>query len=283
MKRNRVFSFIIICLAYFLSIIIGVIIYDNIQGDVWIKLLISDIIATIVIFIFSLIFKNASIYDPYWSVQPVVIITLVLINNVVNVIKIFFTLVIILWGIRLTTNWAYNFKNLEHQDWRYTMLKEKTKSFYPFINLIGIHMVPTLIVYMCILPAVYVIQSNAKINVFSIIFLLFSIIAIIIQGVADFQMHIFRKNKRGGFMRDGLWKYSRHPNYFGEIMMWWGIGLATLCLFPKKWYFIIGAIMNTLLFLFVSIPMADKRNRKRGDFEQLKKETRMLLPIRKEI
>ena len=63
--------------------------------------------------------------------------------------------------------------------------------------------------------------------------------------------------------------------------MWWGIAIASIASLNGNWYLILGAILNTLLFLFVSIPMADNRNKKRGDFAQLKKETRMLLPIKK--
>ena len=54
--------------------------------------------------------------------------------------------VVSFWAIRLTANWAYTFGNLTHQDWRYTMLHEKTGVFYPIINFVGIHMVPTLVV-----------------------------------------------------------------------------------------------------------------------------------------
>ena len=281
MKKNRIFSYIIILLVYILAFTIGIIVYKNIDYSFWLNLLIADIVATIVVFIFSLILNNASVYDPYWSVQPIVIVWGVLLCNNLKLSGLLFSIVITLWGLRLTINWAYTFKNLYTQDWRYVMLKEKTKAFYPIINFIGIHMVPTLVVYCCVLPACYVIKNQVSINILMIIFLIISITAFTIQGLADNQMHRFKKQKRSGFIRDGLWKYSRHPNYFGEILMWWGIGLASIFSLPSHIYLILGAVFNTLLFLFVSIPMADKRNEKRGDMVKLKKETRMLLPIKK--
>ena len=70
-------------------------------------------------------------------------------------------------------------------------------------------------------------------------------------------MQKFRQNGTGGFIRNGLWKYSRHPNYLGEILMWWGVGLAAVCAMPAKWYLLAGAVANTLLFLCISIPLAD--------------------------
>ena len=95
-------------------------------------------------------------------------------------------------------------------------------------------------------------------------------------------MHKFRKKKEGNFIRNGLWKYSRHPNYLGEIMMWWGIGLSVVSVLPNYYFLLIGAFLNTLLFLFISIPMAEEHQRSRKEgFDQYKKETRMLLPIKK--
>jgi steroid 5-alpha reductase family enzyme len=190
--------------------------------------------------------------------------------------------VVALWGIRLTANWAYTFANLKHQDWRYTMLKEKTGKYYPIINFVGIHLVPTLIVYACVLPAVFVMQSGVN-NVFSFVFIVISLLAATMQGVADIQMHKFRKNKtKENFIRNGLWKYSRHPNYLGEILMWWGVGLASVfALGWNSWYLLCGAVLNTLLFLFVSIPMADQRQSRKEGFEEYKKQTFSLLPLPK--
>ena len=94
-------------------------------------------------------------------------------------------------------------------------------------------------------------------------------------------MQKYRKNRNGNFIRTGLWKYSRHPNYLGEILMWWGIAIMSFSVFNDKIYLLVGALLNTLLFLFVSIPMADKRQSKKEGFETYKKETRMLFPIKK--
>lgn len=282
MKKSRILSFFVVSLVYVLAIILGVIVYNVLDFHFAINLLIADVLATVLVFIFSLIFKNASVYDPYWSVQPIVIVLTYCFKSELTIYRILPLIAICLWGIRLTANWAYTFKSLEHQDWRYTMLKEKTKVFYPVINFIGIHMVPTLIVYACTLPAVYLLEYEGTLKVFSIIFFLLSVFAFTMQGIADIQMHKFRKKNTGTFIRDGLWKYSRHPNYLGEILMWWGIGMYAIITLDKYYYLIIGAILNTLLFLFVSIPMAENRqkNRKPG-FEKYKKETRMLFPIKK--
>lgn len=275
--KNKVTSILIIAVIYVLATIVGVITFNNLDSDWMINLLIADVVATIVVFIFSLVFKNASVYDPYWSVQPIVILALLV--DEVNLTVILTLAVVFLWAIRLTANWTYTFKNMYHQDWRYTMLKEKTKKFYPIINFLGIHLVPTLIVYGCTLPAAYLVVSAHQPG-FGLAFYLISLIAVILQLVSDIQMHKYRKNRTTPFIRNGLWKYSRHPNYLGEILMWWGVALVALAL-TDMWLAIGGAVLNTLLFLFVSIPMADKRQSQKEGFLDYKKQTRMLLPLKK--
>ncbi|MBQ7338734.1 MAG: DUF1295 domain-containing protein [Clostridia bacterium] len=281
LKQNRPISFIIVFIVYLLATLLGFITYQNLTLPWWLSLLIADVVATILTFFFSVILGNASVYDPYWSVQPPVILAAFAYGNQLTALGILLLLAVFFWGIRLTANWAYTFSDLTHQDWRYTMLKEKTGIFYPLINFVGIHMVPTLVVYACILPAVYAVNIALVANVGSMICLCVSIGAVIMQGIADIQMHRFRKNPSSTFIRIGLWKYSRHPNYLGEILMWWGIALSVVCADPNAWYLAAGAVANTILFFSVSIPMADGRQARKEGFAAYKKQTRMLLPIKK--
>ena len=288
-KTNRAASFAVLALVYILAAAIGVVTYCLLPFEMWLSLLIADMAATVFTFLFSLIFDNASVYDPYWSVQPIVILLALMIESGSVVLSGALVLAVVsVWGIRLTANWAYTFRDLTHQDWRYTMLCEKTGRFYPIINFVGIHTVPTLVVYAATLPAAYVIVERpyvvverTEVNILFLVFLLVSLLAATLQCISDIQMHKFRKSGVGGFIRVGLWKYSRHPNYLGEILMWWGIALAAISILGFRWYLPLGALCNTLLFLFVSIPMADGRQSRKAGFDEYKKSTRMLLPIKK--
>ena len=161
------------------------------------------------------------------------------------------------------------------------MFKEKTGAFYPLINFFGIHLFPTLVVYACVLPIVYALALGAKLSVGSVLFLGLSLCAVALQGTADIQMHKYRKDRKTAFIRIGLWKYARHPNYLGEILMWWSIALMVVCSAPSAWYLIFGACANTLMFAFISIPLAEGKQAEKEGYEQYKKETRALLPIKK--
>lgn len=280
-KQSRPLSFLVVVLIYLLASAVGVAVYRLLSYEWWLNLLLADVAATVFTFAFSVLLGNASVYDPYWSVQPIVILGFFAVGRELTVVRLLLLAAVLLWGVRLTANWAYTFGNLTHQDWRYTMLKEKTGVLYPFVNFTGIHLVPTLVVYGCTLPAVYAFLHDGAWNAGSILFFCLSVAAATMQGVADFQMHRYRKHRTGAFIRDGLWKYSRHPNYLGEILMWWGIALSVISVFPQAWYLACGALANTVLFFAVSIPMADGRQSRKPGFADYKKQTRALLPIKK--
>jgi steroid 5-alpha reductase family enzyme len=95
------------------------------------------------------------------------------------------------------------------------------------------------------------------------------------------QMQKYRKSGQHGLIRTGLWKHARHPNYLGEILMWWGVAIQAISVMPDHWWFAAGALANTILFLTVSIPMADKRQSEKPGYAEYKAHTRSLLPIPK--
>lgn len=282
LKGKRKLSFLVVGLVYLFSILVGLWAYYLLSPlvNLYLAIFLADVCATVLCFIFSVLFNNASVYDPYWSVQPIVILPLLATTVQMTAFKWVLLIVVCLWGIRLTANWAYTFYDLTYQDWRYTMLKEKTGKLYPIINFIGIHLVPTIVVYLVITPGISALVSDQVASPFAYVGLAISLGATILQCVADIQMHRYRKNKKTPFIRNGVWKYSRHPNYLAEILMWWGIGIACTIAVPTSWYLLIGALANTLLFTFVSIPMAEKRQGKKEGFEEYKKETNYLLPFK---
>ena len=124
-KQSRAASFTAVALIYVIAALVGILTYRSLDLDWWLALLIADVLATVVTFIFSVIFDNASVYDPYWSVQPPVILIAFAIGRELTALGILLIIAVSFWAVRLTANWAYTFHGLEHQDWRYTMLKDK--------------------------------------------------------------------------------------------------------------------------------------------------------------
>lgn len=275
MKKNKAVGIILITLIYLFTIGVGIGLYylfpEELKTQELLVLLILDIICTVIIFIFSCIFKNSSVYDPYWSVAPLVlVIAYCCFTGYNNILSIIFVCLIGLWSVRLTFNWALNFKNLSVQDWRYQNFKDKHPKTYFLINLFGIHLFPTMIVFIGLLPGLYFIELTMQISILNgrtILSFVLMLAATIIELIADTQMYLFRKNNNvpGAVMDKGLWKRSRHPNYFGEILFWVSIWL---CLLSVHNDFLIAMLMAAcpiaifVMFHFVSIPMLEKRQLK---------------------
>ncbi len=278
--KSRFGALLLIGAVYVAATAVGLLLYRLLPYSTYLNLLLADAGATVFVFLFSLLFKNASVYDPYWSVQPIVIGALFALSYGFTPFSLAVFLAVCVWGVRLTANWICEFKSFAYEDWRYRQLRQTTGTLYPLVNFCGIHMVPTLVVYAAILPMVYVIVNRVEAPFPCFLLLLLSLLAVLLQGVSDIEMKRYRKHRPTPFMREGLWKYARHPNYLGEILMWWGVGLAVFSatLAPNL---LLGALLNTLLFLFVSIPLADGRQSKKEGFAEYKSETRSLLPIYK--
>jgi steroid 5-alpha reductase family enzyme len=286
MRKHRLFGFAVIALIYVLAFLLGITLFRLVLPltTIYLAVLIADVAATIFVYLTGLLVKNTSVYDPYWSVQPIVIVMLLITRfQVFNLGIVLMMVALLYWGIRLTANWAYTFDSLESQDWRYDMLKEKTGKFYPIISLIGINLFPTLIVYLAVLPAM-IFMEKGGFNLFTLLGFLICLLAASLQLFADIQMQQYRNSPhdKAKIIDVGLWKYSRHPNYLGEILMWWGVFIMMFSVNTTLWIYGIGALLNTGMFFFISIPMAEKRlaGYKQG-FAEYKNRTRVLLPIKK--
>jgi len=281
---NKANSLIIVLVTYIVAFILGAVVFNMfIETGVIIATLIADVAATLVVWGTGLIFKNASLYDPYWSVVPVFVIPFWVIakGSAAGILDILLIVAISFWGIRLTVNWISGWKGLRQQDWRYTMLKRKNPDIWFITNLGGINMFPTLIVFLGMLPAYYMINSQQSINIISMIGFVLCLTATALQLFADIQMAVFRKNNPDSedCIKTGLWKYSRHPNYLGEITLWWGVWLMQMGVAPSNWVTVAGPLCMTLMFVFISVPMMEKYVvAKRPAYEEYKKEVPMLLP-----
>lgn len=268
--KNKKTALVAILVVYGLSFLIGYLSYqfwtsllgtDNFT-NVLIATFCIDILATLIVWLFSLIFKNASVYDPYWSVAPIAIVGFWLLKSQASGLHVhMMTFAIVLWGLRLTYNWFINFKGMQHEDWRYIHYRTKNPRLWLITNLFGIHIMPTIVVFLALIPISFVFFVETVIiswPIFIVGFIL-SVTAVITQYISDQQMRQFRQNKtnQGKHIDLGLWKYSRHPNYFGEVLMWWSVWVMQMAI-TSQWLTIIGPVIVTLLFVFISIPLMEK-------------------------
>ena len=284
MKQSRAAGFIIITVIYIIAAVIGIYLFLLLEDlHIFLRVFIADASATVFVFLTGVALRNASVYDPYWSVAPIVVFSGMALYHTAMGPGVFLLLLAVwFWGVRLTGNWAHTFQNLDTQDWRYDQFKEKFPRMFQFISFVGINMFPTIVVFLCMLPGITFIETSAM-NIITALGFIVCVASATLQLVADMQMHRFRRQNTGTgqIIRTGMWKNARHPNYLGEIMMWWGVYIIMLSAAPHLWFLIIGPAVNTFMFLVVSIPLADKRNRAmREGFDDYLKETNSLLPIK---
>jgi steroid 5-alpha reductase family enzyme len=224
----------------------------------------ADIAATIVVFIFSVVFDNSSIYDPYWSVAPVPIAlywTFLPFSSGILIRQIAILALLTAWAVRLTYHCLDRWPGLKHEDWRYAEMRTNAGSFYWLVSFFGFHLFPTVIVFLGCLslyPALSV--GTSPFGVLDILAIAITGAAIWIEMAADWQLKFFvsRRKRAQENITSGLWAYSRHPNYFGEVLFWWGLYLFALAANFAYWWTIVGPVCITMLFIFVSIPMMDR-------------------------
>jgi steroid 5-alpha reductase family enzyme len=244
----------------------------------------ADLAATAAVFAFSLAFDNSSFYDPYWSVAPVAL-ALYWIGTAGAGVRGprqgMVLALVVCWAIRLTWNWLRGWTGLEHEDWRYRDLRAQSGRAYWLVSFVGIHLLPTVVVFLgCLGVYVAVGAGTRPLGLLDAVAAVVTAGAIGLEATADQQLRRFRATATSGqTLATGLWAWSRHPNYLGETSFWWGLFLFGLAADPGRWWTIAGPLTITLMFLFVSIPMIDRRMlARRPDYADLVRRIPALMP-----
>ena len=278
--KSKKGSLTLVFFYYVISFYLAYLFTKGINLDGWLLILVWHINATLIIFLFSKIHNNSSIYDPFWHVAPIpIVFYIVSQSSLSNLQQSLVLSAFLFWALRLTYNWFLNWTNLDHEDFRYIDLKD-TNKFLAFINdLFGIHLIPTLIVNASLYPIYIALTSDFLNNLVYVGFVLI-ILAVVIQYIADAQMRDFRndENNLGKTMKYGLWKYSRHPNYLGEVSFWFGLYIFALATGSASIWLLACPMVMLALFVFISCPMMDNRSlMKRSDFKEYMDKTPQLM------
>ena len=244
----------------------------------------GDAVATVVVFTASMLVNNSSVYDPYWSLQPAAIAGYYLWLSSAHVgarVGLVVALVF-LYALRLTSNFYRDWPGLSKEDFRYVGFRSRFGGLYWPVSFVGIHCFPTAIVYLGCLPLFAVLKGSARLNWLDIVAAIVVLGAVLLAFAAGEQLRVFRRDpvNKGRVMSDGLWRHSRHPNYLGEIAVWWGLYLFALAAGLRWWWTGIGALAITMMFVFVSVPMMERRQlATRDGYGEYAAETPALLPI----
>lgn len=260
---ERLKGWLVVATAYAVAFALAASAVRRMEEGILAELAAAQLLAAVVFFIFSFLCNNSSLNDTYWSSAPIafVIYYLSLSGFEENTFrKILLLIIVSFWGLRLTAYVLYYWRGLRHEDWRFVDLRKKTGSLYWAASFFGLHILPALLTYLASLSFYPVIFSQRTFGVADILAAAFVIIALAIGAVSDEQLRRFRvsSSKTSLVMTKGLWNYSRHPNYVGETLFWWGIWLMGLSSNPAWWWTVIGPLGITGLFHFASIDLMER-------------------------
>ena len=190
----------------------------------------AHVAMTIVCFIFSLIKKNSSVYDAFWSVIPFYFVVFwawyYSLDDQLTLFHWIVFIVVSLWSWRLTINWARSWADFSHEDWRYIKLANDTGKFYPIVNFLGIHLFPTLLVFGGMWPLFSIFSNPLILSWMFFVGVGISMLGISLEFFADNQLFRFRNRpnkKKEDLLDTGLWGKMRYPNYLGEMLFWIGL------------------------------------------------------------
>jgi steroid 5-alpha reductase family enzyme len=231
-------------------------------------------------YVIALMKKRNDVADVAWGIGYTLICIFLFFTRAASPVLYLLYALISLWGLRLSIHIYLRNRNKD-EDYRYRAWRQQWgKSFY-WRSYGQVFLLQGLLLLVILSPVIHAADSApVAAGTSTCIGFVCWLAGFFFQSVADYQlMQFVKQNKEpGAVLQTGLWKYSRHPNYFGEILMWWGIFIITLPV-PNSFYFIISPITITLLLVFVSgIPLLEKKRAGHSVFEAYKKRTSALIP-----
>lgn len=233
-------------------------------------------------FLVAIIARRNDVADIAWGLGFVLVaLTSLVFNQNFNTTTLLTTLLVTFWGIRLS--WHIASRNIKQpEDYRYKAWRETWGSWFYVRSYLQVFIVQGIFLLLVSTPILVIMTYATEGISLAIIFGLFVwLLGFVFESVADKQLRDFVRNPKhkGRIMTTGLWHYTRHPNYFGEITQWWGIGIIALSC-SYGWIGLIGPIVITFLIVKISgVPLLEQKYANNPSYQQYKKQTPMLIPF----
>ena len=234
------------------------------------------------VFILALVEKDNSIVDYFWGLGFIVIAGYTLWKTPVhdNLRMYIVGVLVLMWGLRLSIHILVR-NSGKGEDWRYAQWRKTWKLFY-LRSYFQIFILQGILMLIISAPIWFInYYSPPQIGTWDTIGLFIFGAGFFFEVIGDMQLSHFKSDpeNKGKIMTTGLWKYTRHPNYFGEALIWWGISFYALGI-PHGWYTLISPVVLTLLLRFVSgVPMLEQKYKGNPEWEEYKKKTAPFVPF----
>ncbi len=237
-------------------------------------------------FILALILKDNSIIDYVWGTGFILVAAVsLLVGNAeygLDIRKIIITSIVTLWGFRLAFH-IYLRNRGKGEDWRYKKWRDEWGKWFLPRTYLQIFMLQGILLFIISTPIIIVNSTpESELFILGLVGTLIWLVGFYFETVGDWQLSRFKKNPANSdkIMTTGLWKYTRHPNYFGEVTMWWGIYyLAITVKVPLGLFSIVSPLLISFLILKVSgVTMLESKFEGNPEFEAYKLRTNAFIP-----
>ncbi len=231
-------------------------------------------------FLLAVMLRNNSIVDVVWGIGFVVIAGVAYIFSSGNFISQLVLAYVVIWGVRLALhilarNWGRG------EDFRYAEWRRDWGNAWVIRSLVQIFLLQWLLMQLVSIPVVLGIIGVATISPWMMYLGMFIwLTGFFFEAVGDYQLTQFKKKKssKGQLMTTGLWSLTRHPNYFGEATLWWGVALLAYGV-SRNYFVFVGPLVIDFLLLFVSgIPLLEAKYKGRADWRAYAKRTPAFFP-----
>lgn len=249
--------------------------------SVYLKILAVIFIYSSIWYVLSIIFKRNDIADIAWGLGFILIIGCLLYYGYNHTKALLIYSVVFLWAFRLAT---YIFQRIlrKGEDFRYKNWREEWGKRFYIRSYLQVFILQGFIMSIIALPIMTIaIADSSRSFLFMVPGLLLWLIGFYWQMVGDSQLNAFKKinSQPNSFIKTGLWAKSRHPNYFGEILMWCAVFLAVLP-YTDNFMIILSPLLIGYLLRYVSgVPMLEKRYKGNEEYEAYKKTTPVIFPL----
>lgn len=235
------------------------------------------------LWVLSVFIKNVSIVDIFWGIGFIIVNGVcVYYADDINTRQVLLFSLVTIWGIRLSGYLA--FRNIgKGEDFRYQEFRKQYGLHrYWWISFFQVFLLQgglIMLVSLTLLGTNYYTLTNDLIWTDYLAILLW-LIGFIFEALGDFQLAQFKKNpdNKGKVLNKGLWKYTRHPNYFGDAMVWWAYAL--FCISSGSYWPVLGSVLMTILIIKVSgVSLLEKTIKKRRpEYEEYIRKTNSFFP-----
>jgi steroid 5-alpha reductase family enzyme len=230
----------------------------------------------LVLFIIGTIIKNNSIVDIFWGLGFVLSAWIIFfIVGEYTLTKVIVNILVSLWGLRLFYHIAK--RNIgEKEDFRYRNWRKAWGKYVVPRAFLQVYMLQATFMFIISLGVTYININNYDFSMISFLGVGLFFVGYYFQVIGDYELKEFVKNKRG-LLQTGLWSITRHPNYFGESVMWFGIALYAL-LNGAPWFVVVSPLTITIILRFISIPLLEEKMSKREGWDTYSKRVNIMFP-----